>query len=367
MGLFKKKEPVILAESWSPICNIQAFVEKTEESVYFYLWVNPNTENAAAHACWVCNLKKAPRELDREKMCQGKAPMMPAPNCTQPQGRSAPQSEDLEIVWFEEGDAAALLECGKLLAVIPGWSGYNDFHGYSRDAVGMGPLAWELKPAEEVLALRVEKSRDFWRYCEGEYWPGIQQQGLEALEAFCGPYEKYYAIDGGKFPPKALVTARKDDKHYAFTVGAGVFPMPRIESYYQDETENFRRIELAFAAGADLAEEEWMAMLGYLSAQSGFPWQMLTWLGHGHTLPCNKIPGFEAVMFLNTALLEATPAPDLPDIRGERVNLLWVVPLTGKEYEFAKQSDTCQELLEKYAGTPEMLPVFEGKPKFIQD
>ncbi len=73
----------------------------------------------------------------------------------------------MSIVWFEEGDAAALLEGDTLLCVIPGWSGYQGFHGYSRYAIGTGPCAWELAQAEEVLGKRVAKSRAFWDFCEG--------------------------------------------------------------------------------------------------------------------------------------------------------------------------------------------------------
>ena len=75
--------------------------------------------------------------------------------------------EDLSIVCFEEGDAAALFERERLLCVIAGWSGYKDFNGYSRYAVGMAPYAWELTDAEEVLLKRAEKSREFWDYFEG--------------------------------------------------------------------------------------------------------------------------------------------------------------------------------------------------------
>ena len=43
-----------------------------------------------------------------------------------------------------EGNAAALYEGGVLLAIIPPWSGTNGFHGYARDSIGEGPVAWEI-------------------------------------------------------------------------------------------------------------------------------------------------------------------------------------------------------------------------------
>lgn len=51
----KKKEnikPVILLESWSPSCKNQAFVEESDISCYFYLWVHPGEENAI-RSCWI--------------------------------------------------------------------------------------------------------------------------------------------------------------------------------------------------------------------------------------------------------------------------------------------------------------------------
>ena len=36
----------IILESWSPVCNIQAFVEKTDKNYYFYLWVKPDTDES---------------------------------------------------------------------------------------------------------------------------------------------------------------------------------------------------------------------------------------------------------------------------------------------------------------------------------
>ena len=36
----------VLLEEWSPVCSIQAVVEDNGQAVYFYLWVNPGSENA---------------------------------------------------------------------------------------------------------------------------------------------------------------------------------------------------------------------------------------------------------------------------------------------------------------------------------
>ena len=55
----------------------------------------------------------------------------------------------------------------------------------------------------------MERSRMYWDIMGGGYFETMQQEQLAAMEAFFGPHKKYYAIDGGGFPPKALVTGER--------------------------------------------------------------------------------------------------------------------------------------------------------------
>ncbi|MSR92467.1 suppressor of fused domain protein [Clostridiaceae bacterium WCA-383-APC-5B] len=48
----------------------------------------------------------------------------------------------------------------------------------------------------------------------------------------------------------------------------------------------------------------------------------------------------------------------------KRINNLWLVPLTSAEYEFA-QSNSSEELLDKYSGNFNDLVVFDGHAKFL--
>ena len=65
----------------------------------------------------------------------------------------------------------------------------------------------------------------------------MQQEQLAAMEAFFGPHRKYYAIDGGGFPPKALVTGERKGSQYAFTLGNGALAQPKVEQYFQDKID----------------------------------------------------------------------------------------------------------------------------------
>lgn len=362
----KNAEPVVLVESRSPSCPIQALVEESDTCCYFYLWVHPGTGNACMKSCWICNVGKAPEKIDADAMKGGMAPAMPAEYVKHDAEGIRLNRDKLSIVWFEEGDAAALLEGDTLLCVIPGWGGDRVFCGYSRYALGTAPYAWELVRAEEVLDARVAKSREFWNYFEGKYWEEVQKMHMKVLEDFFGQYEQYYAIDGGKFPNKALVSGIRDGVHYGITAGVSLLPMPQVEQYFQEETSNFRRIELGFAA-TEAQSGVCTKMYAYISSISRIPWRDISFLGHGHTipLPSGGIEGFSAVWLLDSRLLPQIAAPVYPDFMGDKINLLWLVPLKEEEFVKLKEIGT-EEALKLLEGQEKELPVFDGDGKLSQ-
>ena len=355
----RPKGPEVLAESFSPLCNVRAFAEESESCVYFYLQWRSGSGQSRIKSCWVCNTRPAPDEVDKAAMDRGEAPRMPRSGCGHnPEGIHL-DKKALSILWLEEGDAAALLEDGKILALIPGWAWREEgFPGYARYAVGTTPFAWALREAEAALAPRVERSRAYWNTMEGDYWPALQQQGLEAMEAFFGPHEQYYAIDGGKFPPKALVTGRREGVRYGFTLGVSALCQPVVEQYWSQEPEKHRRMELAFAAREGIPEDRWMAALGRVSGMTTLPWGEITCLGQGHTVACGEsIPGFPALLLLDQRRLEGTAAPDFPPVMGEPVSLLWAIPITQEEYDLAMESQEAI-LPVLYQGPPAEITIF---------
>ena len=359
----KKSEPVILAESWSPSCQVQAFVEESDTCCYFYLWFNAGTENAYMKACWICNTGKAPDKMDVNSMESGMAPAMPGEYVKHSADGIRLNQDKLSVVWFEEGDAAALLEGDILICVIPGWSGYQGFNGYSRYAIGTAPYAWELAPAEETLRNRVNKSREFWNYFESDYWEEVRQLHQNAVEGFLDKTEKYLGIDGKKFPPKALISGVKAGVHYAVTAGVSLLPMPQVEQYFQEEASDFRRIELGFAA-SEGQRDVLARMYSYIAAVSRLPWQEISFLGHGHTIPCDAIEGFCAVWLLNSRLLPQIAGPVYPDFMGDKINLLWMIPLREDEFRKLKEMGT-EDVLKRLEGRVEELSVFDGEGKIF--
>ena len=356
-------EPKILLEEWSPVCNIQAFVEETDSCCYFYLWIKPGMDNEVRN-CWICNVAAAPEELDVEGMKQGMAPAMPREYVQHDIGGIKLDADQLKIVWFEEGNAAALLSEDEILCVIPGWSGYQGFHGYSKYAKGTTPCAWELTEALPVIKERVERSKAFWDWFEFEpdYWKLTQKMHMDSLERFYGKYENYYAIDGEEFPPKALIQGSREGVVYGITAGVSLIPMPDVEMWYGDDYREYRRIELGFAATVR-HEELCKYMYSFLSSLAAYPWKENTFLGHGHTVPCQRIKGYEALLLINPRIVKGIEMPDYAPCMEETVNILWAVPITGEEYQFATEHEI-EETLGHVSGDIARIHIFDGVPKF---
>lgn len=358
------EEQKFLVTAWSPVCNIYAMVERNDSCCYFYLWVKPEMEDTAMKKCWICNVADAPKEIDVEGMKQGIAPAIPGEYVLHDIHGLELHADQLEIVWFEEGNAAALLMDGEILCVIPGWSGYKGFSGYSRYMKGTSPYAWSLEDAFPVIGERMERSRAFWDWFkqEPDYWKLTQHMHMRALESFFGKYENYYAIDNEEFPPKALARGTRDGVMYGITVGVSLIPMPDVEMWYGDEYRDYRRVELGFA---NITKHGAMCRLvdSWLSSLSAYPWKEITFLGHGHTIPITMIKGYEAVLFVNPRLVPGLEMPSYEPCLEEPVNLLWAVPITGAEYRFATEHDI-DETLKHVRGDIGRIHVFDGTPKF---
>ena len=327
-------ENEIIVGSDSPVCNIKAFVEKSDRNYYFYLWINPETPESDLRSCWICNRVPAPADVKSAFEVEGEAPCMPAEFVDHDPNGIELDEESLSIQWLSEGDAAAVLSGDKIIALIPCFSGFNGFPGYSVYAKGTGPFAWELKGARERFDGEIKAAKEFWDFFDKEdFWGEVQDFHMNALERFFGNHEKYYAIDGGEFPPKALVQGRKDGLIYGITLGVSMFPMPKVEMYYHDDYRDYRRIELGFAC-SERHEPLVKYIYSTMSSLAKYPWENLTFFGHGHTVPFNNIKGMDYLLFLNARMLNGAEAPSYDEFLGEKVNLLWVKPITADEQKF---------------------------------
>ena len=239
----------------------------------------------------------------------------------------------LRPLWFEEGDGVALVEGGRLLAVIPGWSDMSrGMPGYSRECIGQTPFAWSLDDAMEGLGPRADRATAFWRWRVSEgAWAGFQKAALGHLLGRLGPGARYWDVSGGR-QPLAGVSERPPTRSRPFTVlstlGMSCQRMPVVEQFSEDPTSS-GRIELALAT--TLPSPEAARIFLWLAH---YPWRAVTWFGPGHTIRWYHEPATFPLGGGNTAVLllddpAQLPGPEVPDLSGfsfggDPVRWLWV-------------------------------------------
>lgn len=328
------KLPKVLLEENSPRCPITAIVEQDKRTIYFYLIPNNKESSFGIKSCWIRNLKRAPKKSDIKSIKKGIPPLLSIEYCKFPNGQEKLLSEDLEIIWFEEGDGAALLEKGSILAIIPSWSGYQGFHGYSRDCIGESSLCWEIgKDNFEVLNNRITKNINIWdKWKDEDYWINFQNQSIELLESKFGKHEKYYAIDGGVWPPKALLTFKMNTNTILTTIGVSLSPQPAVEN------ENDSRIELGIILDESFKDDEIKYFASIISYLSQYPWNEITWIGDGHTIAYDlskikRISNLKNILFAKE--FQDIPEIDFSSINNNKTNMLWLIPITETEKDYA--------------------------------
>jgi hypothetical protein len=328
----------LLLDEIGPNGNIQAVVESDEQVCYFYLCGAPDI-NFGMRSVWVRNHTRAPDRLNAEAMRAGVPPQMPASFCCHPDGLAPLSGQDLRVVWLPEGNGAALFEGDEILAIIPPWSGTDGFHGYAREGSGEGPVAWELDP-ENLLLPRFDDAQSYWGKWDAEnLWPSIQAELLTHVEKTFGPHTNYYAIDGGEWPPKALVRIPWQDRVVLITIGVSTRPQPNVEMH-TEQPELLRRVELGSVLPKSWPYDAIDGFASYLSGQSNLPWHSYTWLGPGHTIPCDS---WQNSAF-NFALLlrehAGAPRLTLGSQFNDPVNVLWFVPISETERQQAIESSS---------------------------
>ena len=302
--------------------------------------------SGAIAATWIANHNRAPETVDLARLRAGDAPEMPAAHTKHPDGRPPLDAGALSAVWLEEGDGAAILENGELLAVIPGWSDLDTgMPGYSRDVIGQTPFGWSLDDAIDGLDVRVKQSAQFWRWrASAGSWVLFQEAVLGHLLTRLGPGGGYWDVSAGKAPAVG-VSERPPlpSRPYTVltTVGMSCQRMPVVEQTGEGAASR-ARIELGLATTMPSPAAAriflWLAQ---------FPWREVTWLGSGHSIPWYHEPatfplggGNDAVLLLDDP--SRLPGPEMRSLDGfrasnEPVRWLWIIPINERERRLARE------------------------------
>lgn len=331
-------------QSTSPYGSRRATLLRGDGDVYLYLEdvTGPTVETASA--VWVANEGPAPTgAYDPTVHGSGAPPRMSPSGTRHPDG--CPPLRQVDFVWFEEGDAVALVDPEGVVAVVPGWGGRDGFYGYSRYATGQTTIAWELSgDAQELLSQKVKDSQDFWAWRRGGAWSHIRSTGLAHLEGVIGPQEAAWPLGESTFP-ELIATRHRFGDHDVWitaTTGLSAQRMAGVEEYL-DNPDAAARVELVIARpepdqlGAEL-----------LSALAQVPFMRCTWLGEGHTIggTVGSYPAFgpDKASLLLTAKPPFQPDLPPPDLRGLTrrdcpVTYLWVLVIDEETFGLARSRD----------------------------
>jgi hypothetical protein len=362
----------VLLYQTSPYGNLNAIVQSDGQTVYFYL--HPDGANKYFHpqACWVRNLELGPYVINSDDFIAGRQVSLPRTHTHSNQLGRLPAPEHLEVVWFEEGNGAALLEFeregaeeqswpgglqflsasnrrlmkGRILAVIPPWAGQEGFRGYAAECAMDSPICWPL-PKNPRLSQRIKHSAEFWSSFTNKPDPFLvlREQLLASyphLLADPAPQatlsdpaiaQQYYDIGGDKFPPRGLIEYRLDDRIVLLTVAMSLCPQPNVELAMPDAS-TMRRIELGVELPPDLSEEKLGHARTELARLAGYPWRNFRWFGAGHTCQFNNVFEHTAIVqlvkesfvSLNGSSRFTTGGFPWPQFRGDPIELLWLIP-----------------------------------------
>ena len=333
----------VLLQETSPYGTRRASLLRGDGDVYLYLEDLVGPEPETVSAVWVANHRPAPADPIVE-VGDTAPPRMGAGGTRHPDG-CPPLGPQPSLVWFEEGDAVAVVDGDGALAVIPGWAGRDGFYGYARHARGRSHLAWELTgQARAMLDQKVVESRDYWSWRRQESWSEVRHSGTSHLERRLGRQDAAWPIGDSTFPELIATRHQIEGERIWVTATTGLSAqrMAGVEQYL-DVTDGATRIELAIARPEP--DEAGAEVVGALAT---IPFGRCTWLGEGHTI--GGVPGAYPAFGPDraAALLTADPppagdrpAPDLRGLvrRGETVTYLWVVLVDEETFRIARGRD----------------------------
>src|SRR5258706_316377 len=138
------------------------------------------------------------------------------------------------------------------------------------DATG-GGADFYLFQSPSALDEKIAQSRAYWDAWDDDPspWERYQDSAVDVLRRLFRRESNYYAIDGGRWPPKALFRFDHEGASIFCTSGVGLRAQPAVESY-TDNPSRYRRIELGMAIHGSNTDPR--SIGGFLSGQAAFPW-----------------------------------------------------------------------------------------------
>lgn len=349
----------VLLKSKSPLCELEAYVEEDQFTTYFTIYGYKGDDKIYLPV-FVCNTASINNYLNIEqwlKFDNAVGPMEDYNNVNHSTDGIKLDSSKLEIVWTQEGSSVGLYYNEELISYIPEWS-THEYPGFSKYVTGESIYALPLEPALPVLEEKLDDAKGFWLIAD-DYWTDFQESNIKAIEEFSNTVEKYWGIDGNSWPAKGLALTSDKIHNYAFTIGLSALRQPMTESFFREKYKDYSRIELGIAC-EKIYQEKLLNFIPSISGMSNLPWTNITTLAHGHTVLYEFDENFVGVWLVNANKIDFSPKYE--KFCGDKINLLWIVPVTKDEYEYLIQCNL-DELSDIVVG--EDIIYFNNKSKDI--
>ena len=332
----------VLMEMENPYGTLIATLEQDERTTYLYLL--PQRDGAyKPKAVWIRNHGEAPAETDRDAMSQGLPPMLRKDACRHPQGLPHFKMEDLDLVWFQEGDGVALYHKGEIEAIIPPWSGEEGLYGYAREAsaqdVGTLPYPTDFSG----LFARIEESRKHWMVrMDKDFWTGFRDRLLTHYEEVYGKHTRYFASQGRSYPPLAIVEFQPEENRTVYaTLGMSYQNMPGVEMAVKNPQNHVRTEVITSYDGP----REWLPEV--FAALGHYPWDNLKFFVHGHSFVSGRPDPFSSFLLTSEYTDRMIKRPgDMVVDDHYPVTFLYALPLGEDEIREAGKGKVA-EILEK--------------------
>lgn len=203
---------MILAElqNWQE-CRT-AILEYENDSVYLYS--HPHQKNLDLKSLWVANTKKRMFEKSNIKsdFVSGVQPYLPKEYCTENGYLSDFKNEkNWKLQWGLDQNSIAVYFKNKIIAILPEWSETNGFCGYSIGTDKESAVAWPLLE-DNVQIQRFLDEGDFLDSWSESNWISRQERLVSFYEELYKGEVRYFAADGGKWPPLGIHTTANHRK-----------------------------------------------------------------------------------------------------------------------------------------------------------
>ncbi len=335
---------MILAELINWHESRTAVLEHSNDSIYLYN--HPHGESQPVKTLWVANTKKRllSRSTIMSDMQKSQQPYLPKEFCSEHAYiKDYKNSEDWELQWGLDQNSVCVFYKGDIVAIMPEWSGSNDFYGYSKGAKKENLVAWSLTDENEQIS-RFKNEKSFLESWSDEKWTTHQENIFTSYDDFTTEESRYFSADGGTWPPLGIHLHQADDVAFLASVGMSILPMPLLGMNHEN-LDDQRQIELAILTDGT---QDAMPLTSYLSSQALYPWIQGTHFDHGHTLPCKELAEMNSDMSFMLLVEKASflPSIGMPSFEGRNVRLLYMIPIHKSEQEFA-QANCSLELLKK--------------------